>query len=160
MSLFVDDYENLKYQPTNDDWYTPPEVFETMGVNFDLDVCAPFGGVPWIPAKKYYTLIDDCLSVEWVGNVWMNPPFSNPGPFVDKWINHGHGICLVPCAKSSWFVRLWGAADAVVIPDNLISKFIVGTKRSSINYLICLCSIGSEENALAISNLGSIRRKP
>ena len=37
------------------DWWTPPEVFNKLNIEFDLDVASPIGGVEWIPAKKYYT---------------------------------------------------------------------------------------------------------
>ena len=37
---------------TSDDVYSPPHVFERLGLTFDLDVCAPKGGLPWIPAKR------------------------------------------------------------------------------------------------------------
>lgn len=54
---------------TSDDYYTPAWVFERMGVEFDLDVCAPPGGIPWIPAKRYFTQEDDGLSQPWDGLV-------------------------------------------------------------------------------------------
>ena len=57
-------------------WYTPPSIFELLNIEFDLDVCAPQGGVPWIPAKDYFALPTDGLSQPWVGKVWCNPPYS------------------------------------------------------------------------------------
>ena len=44
---------------TTDDHYTPAFIFQALKLEFDIDVAAPVGGVAWIPAKKYYTLIDD-----------------------------------------------------------------------------------------------------
>jgi hypothetical protein len=35
------------------EWYTPPWVFQKLGVEFDLDPCQPPEGIKWIPAKKY-----------------------------------------------------------------------------------------------------------
>ena len=32
-------------QLTSDDYYTPKWIFEALGEHFDLDVCAPPGGV-------------------------------------------------------------------------------------------------------------------
>lgn len=40
---------------TSDDYYTPRWLFDRMGITFDLDVCAPPGGVPWIPATRATT---------------------------------------------------------------------------------------------------------
>lgn len=67
-------------QLTKDDYYTPKDVFDALGLEFDLDVSAPPGGVPWVPAKRYYTLEDDGLTQPWFGRVWMNPPYSNVTP--------------------------------------------------------------------------------
>ena len=45
--------ENLKLfataedQKTSDDYYTPPEFFEQLGMRFDLDVASPAGGCHW-----------------------------------------------------------------------------------------------------------------
>ena len=76
--------------------YTPPEFFEAMGVEFDLDPCSPPGGLPWIPARKFMDVEQDGLSQPWFGFVWMNPPF---GAEVVYWMRrlarHGHGIALV-----------------------------------------------------------------
>ena len=47
----------------NDILFTPPEIFELLNIEFDLDVCAPVGGISWIPAKKSYSEIDVLLSI-------------------------------------------------------------------------------------------------
>ena len=39
-------FELGQTQLTSDDYYTPAWVFERMDINFDIDVCAPPGGVP------------------------------------------------------------------------------------------------------------------
>ena len=105
---------------TSDDYYTPPWVFESLGLTFDTDPASPVGGIPWIPVKRYYTLIDDGLSQEWVGRVWLNPPFSKPTPWVNRFLDHKNGIILVPLSKSKWFNDLFNMAEAmVVLPPNL-----------------------------------------
>ena len=50
---------------TSDDYYTPAWVFDAMGLRFDLDPASPPGGVPWIPAARYFTMEDDGLAQEW-----------------------------------------------------------------------------------------------
>ena len=96
-----------------DDHYTPKWLFDQLGLEFDLDVSAPVGGVPWIPAKKSFSLEDDGLVQDWYGLVWMNPPFSKPSPWVDKFVAHNNGIALLTISRSYWFEKLWGNCDAI-----------------------------------------------
>ena len=37
----------------------------------------------------------------------MNPPYSHPAPWVDRFITHRHGVALLTVAKSAWSQRLW-----------------------------------------------------
>jgi hypothetical protein len=106
-----------------DDRYTPEWVFQGLDLTFDLDVCAPKGGIDWIPALKHYSLEDDSLVQDWEGLVWMNPPYSKPTPWVRKFIDHGNGIALLPCSQGKWWYELWDKCDAVMpMPYNM--KFI------------------------------------
>lgn len=34
----------------SDDWYTPPSIFEALGLTFDLDPCSPGEG-HWVPTR-------------------------------------------------------------------------------------------------------------
>lgn len=138
-------------QATPDDYYTPRFVLETMGLTFDLDVAAPPGGVPWVPATRFLTMEDDGLSAEWVGRVWMNPPYSQATPWVRRFIEHGHGVALVPHAKSAWHPLLWAAADAVAFPDRYFD-FVGGF----IKLPVCVAAFG-DECVQAISRLGASR---
>lgn len=78
------------YNPVmSDEWYTPWDVVQPLadefaGGEFDLDPCS----VPEAAkGKAYYTIEDDGLSLPWHGRVWMNPPYSQPGLWVDKAIH-------------------------------------------------------------------------
>lgn len=104
------------WQPTKDDCYTPAWIFDHMGVEFDLDVASPPGGVPWIPAKRYFTVHDDGLSQPWEGRVWCNPPFSSLTRWAERWIAHDTGAFLGPVAKSRWPHLVMNAAEAVWFP--------------------------------------------
>ena len=143
----------------NDEYYTPPEVFETLGLRFDLDVCAPQGGVPWIPADRYYTINDNGLSQPWHGRVWMNPPYSKPGPWVDKWISHGNGIALLPITRGNWFQNLWNSeAGIAFMKKQNQTKFVKtnGMKLSIYAPLIAV-AIGDQTHYDAIARLGQVR---
>lgn len=97
------------------DWYTPPHIFESMGLSFNLDPCAPKGGVPWIPAQHHFSLDDDGLSQQWFGRVWLNPPY---GRETAKWLqrmnSHRNGVALVFARTDcAWFHNYCANADAV-----------------------------------------------
>lgn len=99
-----------------DEWYTPPHVFEAMGVRFDLDVAHPFAGLDWIPAGEY--ICSRSLQREWSGFVWMNPPFGGRNglvPWLDKFFAHGDGVALVPDRTSApWWQDYAPSADALL----------------------------------------------
>ena len=52
---------------TTNDYYTPKWLFDAMGIEFDIDVAAPVHGIPWIPAKRWFSQADDGLAQEWGG---------------------------------------------------------------------------------------------
>lgn len=102
--------------------YTPSWVFNNLG-SFDLDVCAPEGGVSWIPAMYYYTEDDDGLKSPWFGRVWCNPPFNKAQQWMEKFMEHGNGVALVPVSKSLWFDKLLKTnAKIKILPSTL--KFV------------------------------------
>jgi hypothetical protein len=101
---------------TTDDCYTPRWVFDAMGLHFDLDVAAPVGG-PWhVPCDRYFTAEDDGLAQDWDGLVWCNPPYSNYGPWADRFAEHDRmalmGILL---PEVRWFPIVFAAAESVAL---------------------------------------------
>ena len=65
----------------NNDWYTPAVIIEaarTVMGSIDVDPASSDIAQSIVKAEEYYT-IDDCgLAASWVGNVWLNPPYSMP----------------------------------------------------------------------------------
>lgn len=145
------------YSP-NDSLYTPPEIFEALNLTFDLDVCAPAGGLPWIPAKRFIDETEDGLKTQWVGRVWMNPPYSSPTPWINKWINHNNGFAFVPFAKAKWFDKLW-ESKAVCCLIYYRGLFVTTDyNRKDIYSPVGIWAIGeSNITALKMSGLGVIR---
>ena len=110
----------------SDEWYTPPEIINALGEEYDLDPCSP-GLLHWIPAKKVFTKKDDGLNAEWDGFVFMNPPFGGRNghvPWLEKFILHGNGIGIVRAYTSSaWFHQYAIKVDAMLFPNGK-TKFL------------------------------------
>lgn len=141
----------------SDEWYTPSWVFEELNVTFDVDVCAPVGGTGLVPAPKHYSIDDDGLAQDWQGFVWMNPPYSKPTPWIDKFVAHNNGIALVPFSKSKWFVNLWNNNDVALLalPPNL--KFVRPDGSSKQIFMQCVL-VGIGEKAASALNQCSINK--
>lgn len=105
------------------DWWTPKWIFDGLGLEFDLDVAAPPGGVPWIPAKKYYTEQDNGLAQPWEGKVWCNPPYGNEtGKWIEKMAKHNNGVALVFARTDcKWFQDYAAKAKALLFLRGRVS---------------------------------------
>lgn len=93
-------------QGKTDEWHTPRYIFDAMGdVLFDLDVAAPIAGPRHVPCLHW--LYENSLEADWAGFIWMNPPYGGRNalaPWLEKFIAHGNGICIVPDRTSApWF---------------------------------------------------------
>jgi hypothetical protein len=137
----------------SDEFYTPAWVFEALDITFDLDVCAPPGGVGWIPAARSYSKDDNALEQPWVGRVWMNPPFSFAAPWVARFISHHHGIALLPLSKSQWALEAWTHADGIAFPGKSLSEFTQGPI-----FMPCFLVAMGEECVEAVARVGKLRR--
>jgi len=138
---------------TSDDYCTPKWIFDALGIEFDLDVACPPEGPAHTPCKAFYTQETDGLASPWFGNVWMNPPYSKSTPWVNKFMEHQEGICLMPFAKSAWCNRLWDNCHGIVmLPSNF--RFAQG----SIFIETMLAAYGPHNvEALHCSNIGRVR---
>lgn len=112
------------------EWYTPPEVFEALGLTFDLDPAAPPGGVPWVPADAHYSAREDGLAQPWAGRVWCNPPYGvGTGRWLERLADHGDGVALVFARTDTrWFHAAVPWATAVCFIAGRL-RFIPGDGR-------------------------------
>lgn len=80
---------------STDEWYTPREIIEKLGV-FDTDPCAPISPL-WPTANIMYNKENNGLTKEWAGRVWLNPPYSRPliDQFIKRMAEHNNGIALL-----------------------------------------------------------------
>ena len=108
---------------TSDECYTPKSLFDQLDIEFDLDPASCSRELSAVPARRIYTVEDDGLSLPWEGRVWMNPPYSKPSPWVDRFIEHGHGIALLPASRGAkWLDRIWSTVDGVAIWTGVFNR--------------------------------------
>lgn len=97
----------------NDTTLTPLWLIEMLG-EFDFDPC----GYPGHATAKHVNLWpSDGLTIDWHGKVWCNPPYSAPGPFLQRLAQHGNGIALVLASTDTgWFQEAYSSADWLFFP--------------------------------------------
>lgn len=139
-----------------DEWLTPPEILKSLAP-FDLDPCAPIVR-PWPTANKHYTIEDDGLKQNWVGRVWLNPPYGkHTGTWLNKLAEHGNGLALIFArTETEMFVEhVWKKADAVFfIFGRLYFYHVDGSKAKSNNGApSCLIAYG-ENNVTFLEKCG------
>jgi site-specific DNA-methyltransferase (adenine-specific) len=110
---------------TGDEWMTPPDFVAQLEAEFgafDLDPCAREASAQ---APYYYTKEDDGLAQPWHGHVFVNPPYSKPGPWVAKALAEAERattILLLPAATDvGWF------HDLLLVHANI--RFVRGRIR-------------------------------
>jgi phage N-6-adenine-methyltransferase len=91
------------------EWPTDPAVFAHLHAEFqfDLDPCAT---VESAKCARYFTRTNDGLAQEWLGRVFMNPPY---GREIGKWMRKAWEasqssaelvVCLVPArTDTAWW---------------------------------------------------------
>ena len=142
-----------------DDWYTPPDIFDALGLNFDLDPCSP-GPAHWVPAREIYTKEDDGLVQPWSGTVFMNPPFGRRNghvPWLRKFLAHGDGVAIVRAYTSSAWFHQWAVKAQTMCFPRGKTKFIRpdGSIGRAPGHGVVLLGMGAVANkALAQCGLG------
>lgn len=148
-----------KQEYPKDECYTPKWLFDAMGVTFDLDVASSYHHLIAVPSTHRYTIEDNGLERNWFGRVWMNPPFSKVTPWIDKWLEHNNGICLVPLSSNArWVNKLWDSeAACLYLPPNMKFQGASGLEVA-MRWRTALWALGKEnKEALLKTNLGRVR---
>lgn len=92
----------------DNEWYTPAKYIdmarEVMG-SIDIDPASNATAQAVVQAKVHYTIDTDGLSKDWLGNLWMNPPYSNPE--IQNFVEH----LIVQISKGN-------VKEAIVLTNN------------------------------------------
>lgn len=114
----------------SNEWYTPSYLMLPIrdvlgGIDLDPASCAIANNV--VRADEYYDQADDGLTLPWAGNIYLNPPYSNPLPWVEKLLkefalgNVVQAILLVNTANSpQWACLLWQSYHHVCLLNSRI----------------------------------------
>ena len=127
-------HENPGGLVQSNEWYTPPEIFTALKVDFDLDVASPKEKIPWLPTEFWFSKDDDGLKKDWFGFVWCNPPYGREtGLWLEKFINYGNGIALVNSrTDTKWFHNYAIKSDVICFVKGRLSFY----KPHKVNQLI------------------------
>jgi ParB family chromosome partitioning protein len=116
----------------NDEWHTPSKFLEAArSVLGDIDVDPASNAIAQkaVRAAVYYTKNHTGLDKEWVGRVWLNPPYSTKliTTFVDKLLaeracgNTTAALLLVNNeTEVGWFQKALANATAICFPNKRI----------------------------------------
>ena len=75
---------------TTVEWYTPPPIIEAARKVMGSIDCGPATSEGnHTGAKIFYTMETEGLDEEWIGNVWLNPPFGKRPSHVDVQTHSG-----------------------------------------------------------------------
>jgi phage N-6-adenine-methyltransferase len=116
---------HVAHSTGQNEWYTPPEYIEAARAvmqGIDLDPASSAKANLTVKANTYYGIEQNGLSQKWFGNVWMNPPYSQPDitKFCAK-MKESYESCDIDSAcvlvnnatETGWFNDLLDAASAV-----------------------------------------------
>lgn len=132
---------NLINQSSGDFEYYTPEPWPTLARELmgaiDLDPASNPIANKRINAARYFTAIDDGLTQDWCGRIWLNHPFhrgENPCP-----------IDTGKCKKKACTTRGHHISEAIPGNEDWINKLITEYTKGNINEAVIITFCSSSE---------------
>jgi DNA N-6-adenine-methyltransferase (Dam) len=160
---------HVAYYSGQDEWYTPPHIIATarraMG-SIDCDPASSEAANRIVAAAVFFTIDDDGLSKRWHGNVWLNPPYSQPAivefcrAVVEKYkAGEIEQACVLinNATETAWCQALLGQASAVCFPAWRIKFLDAGGNPGSTplqGQVVVYLGSGVEQFTAAFSDMG------
>lgn len=114
---------HVSFNSGENEWYTPEYLIDSARIamgNIDLDPASSKIANMKVGAKKYYDDEDNGLNKKWYGNIWLNPPYSQPliSQFSEKInteINNFTQACILTnnATETEWYQNILINASAV-----------------------------------------------
>lgn len=152
---------HVQHNSGKDGWFTPPTIARrVLGVFdnwIDLDPASCEDANKLVRAQRYYTKEDNGLKYDWIGNVYLNPPYKRKviEAFIHKFIteyqlgNMLNGIVVTNNAtETKWGQALLKYSDAVCFPNGRIHFWPDSTNSTQTKTPLqgqMICFVGSHE---------------
>lgn len=94
-----DNTRNIMFSSAKQDWTTPDSLFNELNKEFNFNTDAASSDEN-CKCEHHFTEEDSGLDKEWMGSVWLNPPYNDCKTWLRKAFEESqHGstvVCLVP----------------------------------------------------------------
>jgi phage N-6-adenine-methyltransferase len=150
-----------KFKSIDDDYSSPISIAFPLVKEFGLtlDVCASKSNAK---CERYFTVDDDSLEKDWIGNCWMNPPF---GKDLGKWVRKAysetkkHGgvkVCLIPVISNT---KWWGDVCQNAEIRFIIGEVIFDGQIRGLWLPMCIMIFGDKAKHMTFSSIDFIKPK-
>ena len=155
---------------STDERYTPKYLIEIIMQSLgSIDFDPTANSLNQVEATQYFTIKENCLARRWVKveTAYMNPPFSNSAPFLQKWyeaftseyFKRGITLTLAGAVFNKRTQDLFKSANFLIIPKGRIEfSFPDNESRSGNDRDVILAFWGEElpESRKILSQIGMI----
>tara|TARA_Y100001963_G_scaffold48485_1_gene68139 strand:+ start:123 stop:680 length:558 start_codon:yes stop_codon:yes gene_type:complete len=129
------------------EWWTPKEIIDTLGLEFDLDPATSEDANKIIGAKHIYTKEDNGLDQDWFGRVWLNPPYTRNemSLWLEKFVNNKEGVALLfNRSDTKWWHDWIPKTDAILFKKGRVKFLLNGEDKGSSQAPSILVAMGNE----------------